>query len=230
MTWFKVRTRQLGGVWVEVGESIPPPPAKSRAPAVAGDSFSLSVGQTALIVKAGKVLSAVAASVSDAGRGVKQCDFSIVQAFSMKGKHRASEAKARKKVLSLLRMVGVDSLVFAEVLGSRPDVLEAEPNTQTMLDLLCGKMDPKVVARYSKECSAYILWARGLNMEVTSVGPVLLCNYLRHIVSRGKSVPVVVRRALVWLETHATVSLNAAGHGVRDFVLSLSPPRLGVLA
>ena len=36
--------------------------------------------------------------------------------------------------------------------------------------------------------------------------------------------PVVVRCALVWLEIHAKVSLNATVTGVRDFVLSLSRP------
>ena len=224
---FHVKKRPLGGVWVEVDDPTSTPPHKVRALAMASGSPSLPSGLAALKGKKGGLLAAVAASVSEGGHGVEQCDFHIVEAVSMRSKHRASEAKAKRKVLSLLRLVGKDSLVFAEVLGSRSDVSEAEPNTATMLDLLCGKMDPKVVARYAKECTTYFQWVKGLNMEVASVGPVLLCNYLKHTLSRGKSVPTVVRCSLVWLESHAMVSLNASGNGVRDFVLSLARPMAG---
>ena len=153
---FLEKKRPLGGVWVEVDDPTSTPPHKARALATAAGSSSLPFGLAALKGKTGKLLDAVAASVSEGGHGVPQCDFRIVEAVSMRSKHRASEAKTKRKVLSLLRLVGKDSLVFAEVLGSRSDVSEAEPNTATMLDLLCGKMDPKVVARYAKECTTYL--------------------------------------------------------------------------
>ena len=119
---------------MEVDDPTSTPPHKARALATASGSPSPPSGLAALKGKAGGLLAAVAASVSEGGHGVEQCDFRIVEAVSMRSKHRASEAKTKRKVLSILRLVGKDSLVFAEVLGSRSDVSEAESHVMVTLN------------------------------------------------------------------------------------------------
>ena len=177
------------------------------------------------------MLRSVAASVvpgPDPGLGNPEVE--VVLAFSVRLRHKASEEKARQRVYKLVTKVGVDARVYREVSEQLVPGFK-DSTVQTMLDLLCGKMDPRVITTYCKECELFLQWTATLKKNLNEIGAVLLCSWLRVARSRGKSVPTVVRCALTWLEGHVGVAPRASGPDIKSFVAGLARPssELGVL-
>ena len=83
-------------------------------------------------------------------------------------------------------------------------------------------MAPRAILEYCKEVSTYFAWLEAIQCDLSRVGSVMLCSYLRSSLSMGKSIPTKVRCALNWFEQHAKVPLNSLGLDVRDFTSSLT--------
>ena len=186
---FMVKKRPLYGTWVEedpfpkrwssaAGLAVAPPPTPEVA--IVGTHEA-------------RVLRSVEAAVTAGGGNPAGWDAEAVEYITAKGRHAELEGKTRAKVLAVIKLVGEESLAYLEVFGANPGISSETSSVCTLLDLMCGKMDPKVVTRYCKECVAYLAWVRGLNLSLGSVGPVLLCSDLRIAHKNGKSVPTVVR-------------------------------------
>ena len=139
-------------------------------------------------------------------------DIVVVEAFSARSRHRVSLEKARHRVLQLVKSLGSISALGREVFGN-VDLPDFDPSVGTLLDIVCGKKDPRVLQSYCKECDTYFQWVVALVRDPTSVGSVLLCRYFHMAASRGKSVPTVIRCALEWCETHTRAPSNVWRRG-----------------
>ena len=98
-----------------------------------------------------RVLRSVAAAVTAGGGNPVSWDAEAVEYITAKGRHAVSEGKARAKVLVVIKLVGEESLAYLEVVGANPGISSETSSVSTLLDLMCRKMDPKVVTRYCKE-------------------------------------------------------------------------------
>ena len=86
---------------------------------------------------------------------------------------------------------------------------------------LVGTFEPKAVIGHADEVTACVRWLEDMRVSILGVGVLLLCSYFRVVVGRGKSVPVKVRAALVWCETHTRTPIGADMVAVKAFVVQL---------
>ena len=57
---------------------------------------------------------------------------------------------------------------------------------EVLYSLSMGKLEPKAVNDYCRETTFYVVWARGMGLELAEVGTIMLCSYFRMTLSRGK--------------------------------------------
>ena len=238
---FKGSKRLLSGVYVDAEEPRPATTSTSSVVApgmVSGPSCPLSPTYSLPILSlprgrlsfgvscppnssssAGATLSQVARSLSsgDAKRPrIPKSGLATIEA-----KDDLKLARARREVLSLLHRVGSDSAVYCEIFGEGPRDLD-QSEQMMLFGVLMARIQPKAIMDYCKEVNLYIDWLNGIKFPLTRVGPLMLCSYLHMTLSRGKSIPVKVRCALVWFESHAKIHMNACGVEVRDYVAGLT--------
>ena len=89
-----------------------------------------------------------------------------------------------------------------------------------LFGVLMARIQPKL--EHCEEVDLYLDWLGSIKYPVTRTGPLMVCSHLHMCLSRGKSIPLKVRCALVWFENHARISLNACGIDVRDYVSGLT--------
>ena len=184
---FLVPKRSLMGHMVE--DVVPSGFAGAQGPAQVVPPCALALG-----VKRSKILTGLAASVSES-LVAPPCASGI----SLKGKIVASAEKARDKALELLSLVGGDSAVYVEVFGKDGQGSAPGPDTMSVVhSVICGNLEPNALTRYCKEATTYVQWVRSLRSNVTEVGSIMLCSYIRVTLKRGRSIPTVVRSSLIW--------------------------------
>ena len=224
---FLIKKRPHQGIWVEVD----PPSVHAGAASVPRKDLVHSISAVTQVpgdavaappTKVSKILAGVAASTlptflpNSSGSSHEVAEAPTAQAIQM-----ISATKARVLVIELIKTLGPVSSAYQEVFGT-PDTPVSDEVVQTMLDMVCHKLEPKVLKQYYRECNNYLSWVQSVGHTPMTVGSVLLCSYLKTTLTRGKSIPTVVRCALVWLEQHAGVKLGACGVAIRDYVAQLS--------
>ena len=201
-------------------------PSPSVATSVAGlpkgrFSFGVSVEPTGFTnANARRAVSAAAASLSDGRSKKPRVEAAVTQ--TLQKKEKAKLLRAQGELLELLSRVGSLSAAWCELFGEDPSRdLEAH-EAEVLFGILMGRTQPKAILDYCREVNAYLSWVEGIGRAPHGVGPLMLCSFFRMALSRGKSVPLKIKCALVWFESHAKIQLNATGVEVRDYVSGLT--------
>ena len=130
--------------------------------------------------------------------------------------------KDSMSIARLFAFLGSRSSVHTEMYGTGGSLKPSPAVVSTCNDLLIGTRKPGCVSSYVKECFSYFEWAEALNLDVCSMGVLMICSYLRSACERGRSVPNLARCALVWCEVCTRTSLGTNKREITAFVTKLT--------